>query len=55
MSTDGLYCRREVEAVARALRGAMPGLVNPEAWPRETLARAAIDEVRRRRENSSGR
>jgi hypothetical protein len=31
-----------VERVAVALRASMPGLQNPEAWPWETVARAAI-------------
>lgn len=35
-----------VERVAESLRASMPGLVNPEAWPWETLARAAIEAMR---------
>jgi hypothetical protein len=31
-----------VEVVAEALRGAMPWLVQPEAWPWLTLAKAAL-------------
>jgi len=32
----------KAEKVARALRDSMPGLVNPEAWPWMTMARAAL-------------
>jgi hypothetical protein len=35
-----------VELVAASLREANPGLVNPEAWPWLTLARAAIAAMR---------
>lgn len=35
-----------VERVALALRESVPGLVNPEAWPWELMARAAITAMR---------
>jgi hypothetical protein len=31
--------------VAAALKAAMPGLINPEAWPWKILARAAIEAM----------
>jgi hypothetical protein len=35
-----------VERVAVALQSAIPGLVNPEAWPWITMAHAAIEAMR---------
>ena len=31
-----------IEKVAAVLRDAMPGLINPEAWPWKKLAEAAV-------------
>lgn len=37
--------REKRERVASAIRAAVPGLINPEAWPWLTLAEAAINAI----------